>query len=81
MAFYTRTRRLIPAATLLLPLLAGCSNLNHTEQRVLSGAAIGAGTGAAATVLTGGCIGCGAAIGGAVGAGSGYVIDVIENKR
>jgi len=62
-------------------LLAGCSDMNKTEQRVLSGAAIGAGTGAAATVLTGGCISCGAAIGGAVGAGTGYVMDVIEKKK
>ncbi|MBI1272476.1 MAG: hypothetical protein GC131_00095 [Alphaproteobacteria bacterium] len=70
-----RTAPFVLAAALLL---AGCSNLNKTEQRVLSGSAIGAATGAAATVMTGGCVGCGAAIGGAVGAGAGYVVDQME---
>ncbi len=56
-------------------ILSACSNMNNTEQRVLSGGAIGAGVGAAGTLLTGGCVACGAAIGGAVGAGTGYVID------
>lgn len=58
--------------------LSACSGLNDTEQRVLSGGAIGAGVGAAGTVLTGGCVACGAAIGGAVGAGAGYVYDQVE---
>ena len=58
--------------------LAGCSGLNSTEERVLSGSAIGAGVGAAGTALTGGCIACGAALGGAVGAATGYVIDRVE---
>lgn len=62
-------------------LLGGCSNLDRTEQRVLSGGAIGAGVGAAGTVLTGGCVACGAAIGGAVGAGTGYVIDQVEKSK
>ncbi|NTU77071.1 MAG: hypothetical protein HGA90_04575, partial [Alphaproteobacteria bacterium] len=71
-----------PTALVLLCLLAvsGCSNLNKTEQRVLSGAAIGTAIGAGGTVLTGGCVACGAAIGGAVGAGAGYVIDQVEKK-
>jgi len=55
--------------------LGACSGLNATEERVLSGGAIGAGVGAAGTALTGGCIACGAAIGGAVGAGAGYIYD------
>lgn len=55
--------------------LGGCSGLSSTEQKVLSGGAIGASVGAAGTALTGGCIACGAAIGGAVGAGAGYVLD------
>jgi len=59
--------------------LSACSGLNQTEQRVLSGGAIGAGVGAAGTALTGGCVACGAAIGGAVGAGVGYVIDQTED--
>ena len=59
--------------------IGGCSNLNTTEQRVLSGGAIGAGTGAVGTAITGGCVACGAAIGGAVGAAAGYVYDQVED--
>lgn len=68
------------AAALLLATLGACTNMNDTQQRVVSGAAIGAGAGAVGTVLTGGCIACGAAVGGAVGAASGYVVDQIKKK-
>lgn len=66
------------ALFLLFLALAGCADMNRTQQRVLSGGAIGAGAGAAGAVLTGGCVSCGAAIGGAVGAGTGYVMDKIK---
>lgn len=72
-------KHLLPAlvgATALV--LAGCSGMNHTEQRVLTGSLIGAGVGTATTVITGGCIWCGALIGGAAGAGAGYVYDQIQ---
>src|SRR5262249_17475692 len=62
------------ATAMAIVLLAGCSSMSNTQQRVLSGGAIGAGSGAVITALRGGCIWCGAAIGGAVGAGAGYVI-------
>ena len=63
------------AAALALSLgLAGCSGMNDTQQKMLSGGAIGAAVGAAITALTGGCIWCGAAIGGAAGTAAGYVI-------
>lgn len=65
-------------AALLLLSLGACSGLNTTQERTLSGGALGAGVGAVGTVLTGGCIACGAVIGGAVGAGAGYVYDQIE---
>ncbi|SME97609.1 hypothetical protein SAMN06265365_10788 [Tistlia consotensis] len=58
--------------------LAGCSGMNSTEQRTLSGGAIGAAVGAAGTVITGGCVACGAALGGAVGAGAGYLSDKLK---
>jgi hypothetical protein len=58
--------------------VAGCSNLSTKEQRMLSGGAAGTAIGAAGTVLTGGCVACGAAIGGAVGVGAGYVYDKME---
>lgn len=67
------------AACLALPLAAaGCSNLNETQQRTLSGGAIGAGVGAVGTAVTGGCVACGAAIGGAVGAGAGYISNKVD---
>ena len=66
--------RVLAVFILLAPILAGCSGMNNTEQKMLSGGAIGAAGGAVVTALTGGCIWCGAAIGGAVGTGAGYVI-------
>jgi osmotically inducible lipoprotein OsmB len=68
--------KLILAPLLIVGLLgtAGCSNMSSTEQRTLSGGAIGAAGGAIGGALTG-CAWCGAAIGGAVGAGAGYLYD------
>lgn len=66
---------------LALCTLASCANLTQTEQRVVTGAAIGTTVGAVGTVMTGGCVACGAAIGGAVGAGTGYVIDKAKSKK
>lgn len=65
-------------AILGLVVLASCSGMNDTQQRTLSGGAAGTAIGAAGTVLTGGCVACGAAIGGAVGAAGGYVYDQIQ---
>lgn len=58
--------------------LAGCAGLNTTQQRTLSGGAIGAGVGALGTLATGGCVACGTAIGAGVGAAGGYVYDRLE---
>lgn len=73
-------RNRLPAALVIGALLAttACSNMNQTEQRVLSGGAIGATVGTVGTLVTGGCVACGAAIGGAVGAGTGYVYDQMK---
>lgn len=74
--------RTIPTLLVVATLtLGGCSGMSKTEERVLSGGAIGAGVGALGTVLTGGCVSCGAAIGGAVGAGAGYLIDRDKKDR
>lgn len=59
--------------------LAGCTGMNTTQQRTLSGGAIGAGVGALGTVATGGCVACGTAIGAGVGAAGGYIYDKLEN--
>lgn len=58
--------------------LGACTGLNTTTERTLSGGAIGAGVGAVGTVLTGGCVACGAAIGGVVGAGAGFAYDQFQ---
>lgn len=55
--------------------VAACSNMNTTQQRTLSGAAIGTGVGAVGAAATGGCVSCGAAIGAAGGAAGGYIYD------
>ncbi|MEQ8806649.1 MAG: hypothetical protein RIE16_12795, partial [Rhodospirillales bacterium] len=68
----TRTATRTVSALVLVSALAlsACSGMSNTEQRTLSGGAIGAGVGAVGTALTGGCVSCGAALGGAVGAGA-----------
>jgi len=55
--------------------LGACSNLSYTQQRVVSGAVIGAAAGTIGTAVTGGCISCGAAIGTVAGATIGYIVD------
>lgn len=65
-------------AALCVLALGACSDMTRTQQRTLSGAAIGAGVGTVGTVMTGGCVSCGAAIGAGVGAGTGYVIDKMD---
>jgi osmotically inducible lipoprotein OsmB len=57
-------------AALILP-VAACENMNRTQQRALSGGAIGAAGGAAVGALTGGSLLTGALIGGAGGAAVG----------
>lgn len=58
--------------------LTACSNLDDTQQKVLSGGAAGAVIGTVGVAITGGCIPCGTAIGGVVGAGTGYVLDQMD---
>jgi hypothetical protein len=58
--------------------LSGCSNMDDMQQRIVSGSAIGVVTGAVATAATGGCVACGIAIGGAVGAAGGYIVHELD---
>ena len=60
--------------------LGGCSGMSYTEQRTLSGAAIGAG-GGSLIGWAAGCPACGAAIGGGAGALGGYVYDRYEKSQ
>lgn len=66
----TMSARLVIAA-LLLASLAGCSGMSRTQQRAVSGGAIGAAGGAALGAITGGSPLTGALIGGAGGAAVG----------
>jgi osmotically inducible lipoprotein OsmB len=75
------TRPILPLAVLAAIALSGCTNMTSTEQRTLSGGAIGASVGAVGTAITGGCVACGAALGGAVGAAGGYVYDQMEKDK
>jgi len=59
---------------LMLLALGGCANLNDTQQRALTGGAIGATGGAIIGAVTAGNPAAGAAIGGAVGAAAGVVV-------
>jgi len=68
---------LVMAATLLL---SACSGMSYTEQRTLSGGAIGAASGA----IIGGAAGSaatGAAIGGGAGLLGGYLYDQYEKSQ
>ena len=70
----TTTRTFSTGATALLigaTLLGGCSNLNHRENRALTGGAIGAAGGAAIGAITGGSAIYGGLLGGAAGAAVG----------
>ena len=70
----TTTRTFSTGATALLigaTLLGGCSNLNHRENRALTGGAIGAAGGAAIGAVTGGSAIYGGLLGGAAGAAVG----------
>ncbi len=60
--------------------LTACSNLDDTQQKVLSGGAAGAAIGTVGVLVTGGCVPCGTVIGGAVGAGTGYLLDKMDKN-
>jgi osmotically inducible lipoprotein OsmB len=62
-----KTINKILAVLLLVFILAGCAGMSTTQQRTLSGGAIGAGAG----VLIGGVAGGSPGVGAAVGAGAG----------
>lgn len=73
-------RKLLALALVMsmLTLTVGCAGLTRTQQRLLTGGAIGAGTGAAIVAATGGSAAVGAAIGGAAGVLGGAIVDSIH---
>jgi len=70
----SRTGKLIMthAVIAILALTTACENMSNTQQRALSGGAIGAAGGAGIGLLTGAPV-AGALIGGAAGAGIGVL--------
>lgn len=73
--------RMLAAMVVLIVMVAGCSHMSATEQRILSGGALGAGTGAAIGAITGGSILMGTAIGAGAGAVGGLVYDEMQKKK
>jgi len=66
-------RRLVLAAAVMVS-LAGCADMTPTQQRALSGTAIGAGGGAIIGAIAGNA-GLGAGIGAAAGLAGGLIYD------
>lgn len=73
-------KTLITAITPVI-LLTACSNMSNTQQRELSGAAIGAVAGAGIVAIAGGTAIWGAVGGAAAGAVGGYVYDQYEKSK
>jgi osmotically inducible lipoprotein OsmB len=59
----------------------GCAGMSATQQRLLSGAAIGTGAGAAIAAAAGGPVALGAAAGAAAGTVGGLVVDEMDKLR
>jgi hypothetical protein len=66
--------RTLPVLAAALLLLTACSGMSRTQQRMLSGGAIGAAGGVALTALTGGSLLAGGLVGGAGGAAVGGLL-------
>jgi len=74
-------RKLLMIVPITTALLTGCSGMSNTEQRTLSGGAIGAAAGAGITAIAGGNPIWGAVGGAAIGAVGGYVYDQYEKSK
>ncbi len=74
-----KTGRTVFALALLLS-IAGCAGMSPTEQRAVSGGAIGAAGGAALGAI-GGNAALGAAVGGAAGIVGGILVDQYEKSK
>lgn len=66
-------RKVLILVVAVIP-LAACSNMSRTQQRALSGGALGAAGGLAITAITGGSLVAGGLIGGAGGAAVGALV-------
>ncbi len=75
-----RKARCLTAVLLTMSML-GCAGLTPTQQRALTGGAIGAGGGAALAAIAGGHAWIGAAVGGPVGIIAGTLIGVTQQHK
>jgi osmotically inducible lipoprotein OsmB len=73
-------KKLIPLVLVVVLILGGCAGMSNTEQRVLSGGAIGAAGGALIGAAAGSAA-IGAAAGGGAGLLGGYVYDQYQKSR
>ena len=73
--------RIFVAVVVATAMLAGCSHMSATQQRMLSGGAIGTGAGAAISAIAGGSVLTGAAIGAGAGVLGGFIYDEIQRSR
>jgi len=73
-------KRLILVALVAAVPLAGCADMNPTQQRALSGTAIGAGGGAIIGAIAGNA-GLGAGIGAAAGLAGGLIFDQAKRSQ
>jgi osmotically inducible lipoprotein OsmB len=78
----TKLKRALIAAPLLTAFaISGCGNMTQSQQRELSGGAIGAAAGAGITALAGGAAIWGAVGGAALGTLGGYLYDKHEQNQ
>lgn len=74
------SRQFLPVVLATALALGGCAGMTDTQQRTLSGAAIGTAGGAAIGAIAGDA-GLGALIGAGVGAGGGYLYGVSKDNQ
>jgi hypothetical protein len=72
--------RVVPALLICTLALSGCTGMNDTQQRALTGTAIGAGGGAILGAI-GGNAGLGAAAGAAAGLAGGLIYDSVKKNQ
>ena len=72
---------LMTAAGAVLALTSGCADMSSTQQRTLSGAAIGTAAGYALGAVTGMSKGTGMALGAAAGAAGGYIYEKYKENE
>jgi osmotically inducible lipoprotein OsmB len=71
----------IALVTVMVFSLFGCAGMTETQQRTLSGGAIGAAAGAGVAAIAGGSAWTGAVVGGVGGAITGFILGESNKKK